>query len=492
MEIKNTPPTPPPQTAVQQKATAHSLQVGQMLKAVVVESLQNSVKLRVDNTLLQAPTNKQHQKGELLTLTVMRAGDKPLLRVAPPLLPALQQPQPAQSTQNAAIKVLLPKQAPLTPLLANLAAISQLKTQLAAPLTSEISNSVKKLIENLAQTDKIGDPKELQRAINNTGILLEKKLANLQLPVNSNKMTHGSSPSANVLGSNAAQAQALTQDFKVNLLQLLDVLRQAPGSQNNPSKIPLPLSTTQTSIVPNTSSNTHASQTATNNQTPAQSIKEQLLRLLSTPANSTNSDETARSSASSRLAELTASTSRLPVPFFRHLPLQSQKPQSPTLVMLQHRDQIIDELIRQAEGSIARVQLSQLASTPQDSNTPQSWTFELPLRHGENIDVVQLRIEKEDSQENDEKESCWQVTLTLDLPEIGTVYATITIQGERSSTRLWAVEKETALLIDNNLQLLRDALEKHGVNSAEISCQHGCPPAPQQQKRHTLLVDTRA
>ena len=492
MEIKNTPPTPPPQTAVQQKATAHSLQVGQMLKAVVVESLQNSVKLRVDNTLLQAPTNKQHQKGELLTLTVMRAGDKPLLRVAPPLLPALQQPQPAQSTQSAAIKVLLPNQAPLTPLLANLAAISQLKTQLAAPLTSEISNSVKKLIENLALADKIGDPKELQRALNNSGILLEKKLANLQPPVNSNKMARGSSPSANALGSNAAQAQALTQDFKANLLQLLDVLRQAPGGQNNPSKIPLPLSTTQTSIVPNTSSNIGASQTAANNQTPAQSIKEQLLRLLNTPANNTNSEETARTTTSSRLAEFAASTSRLPVPFFRHLPLQSQKPQSPTLVMLQHRDQIIDELIRQTEGSIARVQLSQLASTAQDSNTPQTWTFELPLRHGENIDVVQLRIEKEDSQEGEEKESRWQVTLTLDLPEIGTVYATITIQGERSSTRLWAVEKETALLIDNNLQLLRDALEKHGVNAGEISCQHGCPPAPPRQKRHTLLVDTRA
>ena len=492
MEIKNTPPTPPPQTAAQQKATAHSLQVGQMLKAVVVESLQNSVKLRVDNTLLQAPTNKQHQKGELLTLTVMRAGDKPLLRVAPPLLPALQQPQPAPSTQSAAIKVLLPNQAPLTPLLANLAAISQLKTQLAAPLTSEISNSVKKLIENLALADKIGDPKELQRALNNTGILLEKKLANLQPPVNSNKMAHGSSPSANALGSNTAQAQALTQDFKANLLQLLDVLRQAPGGQNNPSKIPLPLSTTQTSIVPNTSSNTGASQTAANNQTPAQSIKEQLLRLLNTPANNTNSEETARTTTSSRLAEFAASTSRLPVPFFRHLPLQSQKPQSPTLVMLQHRDQIIDELIRQTEGSIARVQLSQLASTAQDSNTPQTWTFELPLRHSENIDVVQLRIEKEDSQEGEEKESRWQVTLTLDLPEIGTVYATITIQGERSSTRLWAVEKETALLIDNNLQLLRDALEKHGVNSGEISCQHGCPPAPPRQKRHTLLVDTRA
>ncbi|MCF6325199.1 MAG: flagellar hook-length control protein FliK [Gammaproteobacteria bacterium] len=482
MEIKNNPPTPAPhtatsQTATQQKATARSLQVGQTLKAVVIESLKNSVKLRIGNTLLQAPTAKQHQNGETLTLTVVRTGDKPLLRVAPPLLLTTQQ---SRSVQNAALKILLPKQAPLTPLLANLSAISQLKTQLTSPLTPEISNSVRKLIENITHIDKVGDPKALRQAILDSGILLEKKLANLQ-------QAQTTTTPANRTSSTTSQAQAVSQDFKANLVQLLGLLRQAPASHQSPSsKIPLPLTTQDASIIPNTSSNTRQPHT-----TPNLSVKEQLLRLLNTPSNRISREESTRSTAPSRLAELTTSSSRIPVPFFRHLPLQPQKTQSPTLVLLQHRDQIIDELIRQSESSIARVQLSQLASMPQDSNTSQSWAFELPLRNGENIDVVQLRIEKEDTEEGEEQDSRWRITLTLDLPAIGTIYATITVQGEQTSTTLWADEESTVQLIDNNLQLLRDALDEHGVSSDEINCQHGSPPAPPRQQRHTLLVDTR-
>jgi len=489
MEIKNTPATPQPPAAAQQKATAHSLQVGQILKAVVIESLQNSVKLRVDNTLLlQAPSTKQHQNGEMLTLTVMRAGAKPLLQVSQPLQPpALQAAQQAQTT---ALKMLLPKQAPLTPLLANLSAISQLKTQLASPISPEISNSVKKLIDNLAQTDKIGDPKELRRAIIDSGILLEKKLASQLQTATLNKNGPQSSTLASTL-TPSGQPHTVTQDLKANLVQLLEVLRQAPSAQNTPSKIPLPLTAINTNTAPGAGNNIAQAPTAGGAQTAPQTVKEQLLRLLNAPANSPGSEGNSRSTPQSHLAGLATTISRLPIPFFRHLPLQAQKVQLPTLITLQHRDQIIDELIRQVEGSIARVQLSQLASMPQDNNTLQSWTFELPLRHGENIDVIQLRIEQEESQEGDEKESRWRVTLTLDLPEIGTVYATITVQGERTSTTLWAEEEGTARLIDNNLQLLRDALERHGVNADEIKCQHGTPPAPPRQQRHTLLVDTQ-
>jgi len=55
-----------------------------------------------------------------------------------------------------------------------------------------------------------------------------------------------------------------------------------------------------------------------------------------------------------------------------------------------------------------------------------------------------------------------------------------------------ANEENTARLVDINLQLLLDTLSKHGVSSDEINCQHGSPPVPPRQQRHTLLVDTRA
>ncbi len=484
MEINNNPPVNPSQSSNQLKAIAHTWQVGQMLKAVVVESLQNNVKLRVENALIQAPTTKQHQRGEILLLSVLRAGDKPVLRVLPQQLPPS---QTLQALQDSALKVLLPKQAPLTPLLANLVAIAQLKTQLAPPLTTEISDSVKKLLENIAHVDKIGDPKELRRAINDSGMLLEKKLADLPLTNKKNSHQQGT-PSASQSAANRSTS-AIAQDLKGNLLQLLNILRQAPSANEGSTKIPLPLQPLLTSGTTGTINT--GNQTQPPAQGTSQAIKENLLRLLSMPTSGDSSDERKMSSQSLRLSEFTASISRLPLPFFRHLPLQAQKAQQPTLALLQHRDQIIGELIRQVEGSIARVQLSQLASLPQDNSSPPSWTFELPLRHGESVDVVQLRIEKEASQESDETESRWQVTLTLDLPEIGTIYATISIHGENASTTLWAEDNDTAELIDKNLQLLRNALEQHGVKSGEIKCQHGVPPNPPHQQRHTLLVDTQ-
>ena len=484
MEISNKSSITLPQTAAQQKATTQAWQVGQMLKGVVVENLQNSVKLRVDSTLLQAPTTKQHQRGETLLLTVLRSGDKPLLQVS---TPQLSTPQTSQVVQDSALKVLLPKQAPLTLLLANLSVISQLKTQLAAPLTMEVSNSVKKLLENIVPSDRIGDPKELRRAIFDSGILLEKKLADLS-PLGNKKSSSPTALPQALLAANHGQVRPVTQDLKANLMQLLEVLRAPPLNQNNSAKIPLPLQAPLATAPPNTIGSTQ--QVPISPQALTQSAKENLLRILMTPANLAQGEEVKRLAQSSQFAALTSSLSRLPIPFFRHAPLQPQKSQQPTLLMLQHREQIIDELVRQVEGSIARVQLSQLASMPQDHSSQPSWTLEFPLRHGDNVDIVQLRLEKEAPQD-DEKESRWRVTLTLDLPKIGTLYATITVCGESASATLWAEEAETAKLIDSHLQLLRDALEQQGVVAGEIRCQQGSPPAPPHQPRHTLLVDTR-
>ncbi len=486
MEInKNSPANPAQgrtqQSAVQLKAIAQSWQVGQQLKAVVVETPPSSVKLRVDNTLIQAPTTKLHQRGEIVLLTVIRSGDKPVLRLqaSPPVAT-----EKLQTIQQNALKVLLPRQTPLTPLLANLSLISSLKSQLAAPLTTEISNSVKKLLDNIIPVEKAGDPKELRRAIADAGLLLEKKLAthsqNSDRGIRQNALPNSPPP------SNHTQSSSLSRDFKANLLQLLEVLRQTPPRQEGTAKIPLPLQPPGTRISPGSLDNINQPRLTT------QSAKENLVRLLITPPPSIQNEEGNNSALPSRLTEFSALLGRLPIPFFRHLPLQPQKTQLPTLALLQHRDQLIAELIRQVEGSIARVQLSQLASSPQEGNTPPSWTFELPLRNGENIDIVQLRIEQETSQgDDDEKEARWRVTLTLDLPNIGTLYADITLFGEQATTILWAEESETAQLIDDNLILLRDALEQQSIKTGEIRCQHGTPPTPPRQQRHTMLVDTR-
>lgn len=484
MEINNNTPPNPPQNGAQLKAAAHTWQVGQLLKAVVVETRQNSVKLSIGNRLLQAPTTKQHQNGETLQLTVIRSGEKPLLRVLPPLPTTTTQP-----LQDIALKTVLPKQAPLTPLLANLALISQLKTESISKLPLEISDNIKKLLDNIVHVGQLSDPKALRRAIANSGILLENRLANM-VASNGGKGATQTGAAFTQAGTNVP-TPTITQDFKGNLLQLLDILRQYIPAKSSTSTTPLPLQLPATSGTPGVINNPGQVQNPA--QSPSQTLKENLLRLLNAPPNTPPFEKAQLSTSLSQLSQLTASLSRLPLPFFRQMPLLAQKAQLPTLALLQHRNQIIGELIRQAEGSVARIQLSQLASLPQDNNPQLSWTFELPLRHGETVDVVQLRIEKEDRQGKGEdgEEFRWKVTLTLDLPEIGTIYVTITISGESASTAFWAENPDTVRLIDNNLQLFRNSLEKNGVNIDDIRCQHGTPPQPPNQRRHTLLIDTQ-
>lgn len=495
MEINSNNSSTQPPSAAQVKATALSLQVGQMLRAIVIESAQNSVKLRIDNALVQAPTTRQHTAGETLLLSVVRGGEKPVLRVHN--LPS-QNTAPTQVTQENALKVALPRQSPVTLLLANLSAATQLKTQQAATLPFEVTDNIKKLLNNLTDAQQIKNPAVLKQAINNSGLLFEQKLARLFSPQSNRSQSSSSASSSTTSFSSTPPTlqSILSQDFKGNLLQLLGNLKQ----QATPGGLPTRQSqlhqaiqsgtTVQPGILPQ---NKNGAQTL--QQSLQLAVKESTSRTISGAESTTTADEgEERLLTSQRPRELSSFSSLKPAPFpfLRHMPLVVQKAQQATLPMMQFREQIIDELIRQIEGASARIQLSQLASLPQE-NAPQqpSWTFELPLRHGETVNVVQMRIEKDGSQEEDEKEARWRVTLTLDLEEIGTIYALITIQGENASTTLWAEEIETLSLIEQNLTILRDAIEQHGINASELKCQQGTPPQPQQPRRHTLLVDAQ-
>lgn len=482
MEINHNHPINSATTTSQVKAAAQSWQVGQLLKGTVIETLQNSVKLRIDNTLVQAPTNKQHPLGETLMMTVMRAGAKPLLRVATPQATA----QPAQLLQNSALKVLLPKQVPLPALLANLTSISQAKTELAVPLPAEFTQNVKKLLSNIITSDQAGDPKAMQRAILNSGTLLEKKLVALSSRTSGNTTSPLPGNTTSPLPANTTPS-SIAQDLKGNLLQLLESVQRLPRDNSIQKNIPLPLQTTLKETPPGTLNPLPA---RAEQQAAPRTVKEALLRLLNTSSAAPHT-ENSLPAVSAKQSTFNTALQWLPLPFFRHMPLLPQKAQQPSLALFQHRDQMIVELIRQFEGSVARIQLSQLASLPQSDNPQPSWLLELPLRHGESVNVVQMRIEQETSETDDDQEKRWRVTLTLDLPEIGTIYATITTQGESSATTLWAENSDTATLIDNNLGLLHEAIEAHGISVREIRCQHGVPPHPPNQQRHTVLVDTQ-
>lgn len=156
---------------------------------------------------------------------------------------------------------------------------------------------------------------------------------------------------------------------------------------------------------------------------------------------------------------------------------------------------IIPMLTTQLEGALARLHVNQLASLA----SPQQplWVIELPLRHDNHIDLLQLRIEQDGgSHTPDTQERPWTISLALELGDLGPLYARITLLGQQVSVTLWAENNATALLANHNIEQLQHGLVQAGINTGTLHCQQGNPPHIPQRDTHLTgarsLLDTHA
>lgn len=150
---------------------------------------------------------------------------------------------------------------------------------------------------------------------------------------------------------------------------------------------------------------------------------------------------------------------------------------------------LFKQLLRQAMGALARIQLQQIESlstllssktSPQQASQNQhQWQLDIPLFYGNNIETAQLRI-KEDLQEGKKEETPelikrWTITLEFDLHEWGEMVAEAVLVGNSVSTKLWLSHADTFVKTKNELALLRQALTEGGVHVDTIDCLHGKP-----------------
>ncbi len=135
---------------------------------------------------------------------------------------------------------------------------------------------------------------------------------------------------------------------------------------------------------------------------------------------------------------------------------------------------LVQELTRQVEGALARIQYNQLQSLPQDDPSRQAWQLDLALRNGESFDGFQLRIEEERSPKQGSGEgSTWTVTLDFELAPLGPVQARVGVQGERVSSTFWAEKPETAALIQRRLDELRQGFQRAGLEVGKLAAHRG-------------------
>lgn len=165
---------------------------------------------------------------------------------------------------------------------------------------------------------------------------------------------------------------------------------------------------------------------------------------------------------------------------------------APILTVLDR--ELLDRTLGLVDTLSARSQFLHLQSAQSQSQGQSIWQFELPVRDGRQLDVLDLQIEErrdETSAEDGPKRHYWSVTLQFDFPNLGPIRSVVHWQRELITTRFFAERPETIALVNGELDWLSTALAALGLRSDV----HGCEQAdlaPRTASTHEGLVDVSA
>lgn len=314
-----------------------------------------------------------------------------------------------------------------------------------------LNHNIDQLLKQFPSAEQLQQPKMLKRALQNSGVFFEAKLAqrisqqqSLQTPTRTAKTTAGSQPVVTKTDINA--------DIKGLMQRIVPQIEKASAS---PASLPSTLMTKPPSQ-------------ATTTQTTADDAKQSL---------NLYSDK--------------------PTPPVLGNPAQTKTQNSND----QKTDVILRQLGQQLLASLARTQLNQLESlgarqqnTAESQGLINSWNLELPIVHGNQVDHLQLKIDQQEAESDNkgkaEPQKQWTVTLNFDLHSLGKMNVQLKIIEHTVAATVWSQLEYTHQQVKQHMQLLRGNLEKVGVTVKNVDCQLGLPPKT-QTPIYRQLVDIR-
>ncbi|WP_181919391.1 flagellar hook-length control protein FliK [Alkalilimnicola ehrlichii] len=131
------------------------------------------------------------------------------------------------------------------------------------------------------------------------------------------------------------------------------------------------------------------------------------------------------------------------------------------------------EIASQTERAVSRLHMLQLHAASNDS---LDLLFEIPLRFGAAVELMQLRIQQQQA-ENEEAEAArlFRIRLAFQFRDIGPVYASLRLAGQRVGLTWWAEHTDTAYRLETQLPTLQARLEGAGFEISAVSCHTGRP-----------------
>jgi hypothetical protein len=180
-----------------------------------------------------------------------------------------------------------------------------------------------------------------------------------------------------------------------------------------------------------------------------------------------------------------------PRPPNREYPPEPQARSQPLDPTLMDQDCALETLRRVGEAVLARITLHQITAAEHALDGEACWMLEVPIRQGQDSDIVHLRIAREDRDKRRELSPRWSVTMALDLPELGPLHIQITLGDTQISAVFWAEKRQTGEILQNEFARLRRVLENQGLEVIKLACGEGVPPSPLHDRPPRSLIDTQ-
>ena len=197
-----------------------------------------------------------------------------------------------------------------------------------------------------------------------------------------------------------------------------------------------------------------------------------------------------------RGADMTFHTNTPPPPIRGALPA-AQPVASPTIAPHAPLEATAHHLLEDTDAAIARQTLLQVASLPDriDMSAPKAdmtmprWNFEIPFVTPQGTAMAQFEISRDGAeQEVEATKRIWRARFSLDVEPAGPVHALISLQGEKTSVRIWAERPATAEQLRAGASDLSQALSLAELQPGDIVIRDGAPPqaAPAARAGHFL------
>lgn len=322
---------------------------------------------------------------------------------------------------------------------------------LPAPIRQEIS----RLFQGLTEKSALQQPEALKQTINKSGVFLESYLK--------------TNPRSVVSG----------QDFKANLLQLAQALKQQVQPPllkqlvANPElikKLPVEVQTAlrQVATTPQDLRSLPSQvqlALASKGQTPMQLLLGLLSGLRSTSVSGDNP-----------LAPATLTSTLLQGPSVSSVQAfinarDNQLTQTQNALRFGEW-QMMRDLLREVESASARVQFNQLAMV-RDPDTPNNvnvWLFDLPVKDKQQLEMLQLRLEQHSPDLTRSDDAIWQVQLNLETQNLGPMQARISLHQHDVKVVILAEREESADVLSRHIDDLNQRLQKLDVSISHLSC----------------------